>query len=90
MKVINQVIKVGGVLPNGSTVLAVHHDSEQVRAGDNRPQGVVLAWTGREYANWVWISDDRGLVTTGGNYHHDFWQAARSYARRVSQVEGLI
>jgi hypothetical protein len=85
-------VAVGDTLPNGATVVAIWYDRSQEKFGDHRPQGVVLAWRGHEYATWLFMHDERGTLTVSGRYFYSgaaFMSAAKDFARRIAREGGV-
>lgn len=80
----------GSVLPNGATVIDVWNDTSQMKFGDMRPQGVVLATIvntglprGAEFVTWNWYVERDQCITVSGTYRDNIFPAAKDFARRI-------
>ncbi len=84
-----RAVSTGVVLPNGWTVVDTYEDFTQVRFGDDREQGIVLAMLPDQYdrfATWDYVVDpDMGIVTVSGHYFSRVFPAARDLARRAGR-----
>lgn len=82
-----EALLTGDVLSNGWTVVDVWFDRSQLKFGDVRPMGYVLAMLPGEqhdkFATWWFVMDEHGVATTAGHYFPHIFQAAKDLARRI-------
>lgn len=86
----------GDRLMNGAIVIDISYDESQVKFGDSRPQGVVLALIPGngasregEYVTWTWVVDkdyyngpNPVAHTFNGHYYESLANAVQDFEKR--------